>query len=122
MLVARVEVIADAMRNMASGAVPFNPAIARQCAAFSARLPAADVAMDAGFVKSTGVESCDALLAVVLAGVTAGCKEATALCDRYNLAYERMGPASRRGGGGKSGGGGGSKAALTTAIPPLPTT
>ena len=138
---------------MQQGRIPFDPAIARQCAAIAARLPATDTTssiptnnassfsfknggnnttntnkMNSGssgggggssgeFSSQSAVETCDAMLSVLLAGVTMGTAHVANLADKHNLAFERMGgggpgggggPISKRGGGvGKGGGGGG---------------
>ncbi len=95
---------------MAEGRIPFDTEVARQCAAFAARLPAADGGGNGAFGSARAVEACDASLAVLLAGVTTGTAAAAALADKHNLAYERTGPAAKRGGGGKGGGSSGALA------------
>lgn len=70
MLVTRVERVLSVLRGMEEGRIPFDPAVARQCASFAARLPATDTANE--FATRRAVEACDAMLSVLLAGVTTG--------------------------------------------------
>lgn len=110
---------------MQEGRISFDPAIARLCAAIAARLPATDTAISlpfkesnknssgggSGFSNQSAVETCDAMLSVLLAGVTMGTAQVANLADKHNLAYEKMGggPVSKRGGTSSGGGGGGGK-------------
>ncbi|KAL4515915.1 hypothetical protein Ndes2526B_g00630 [Nannochloris sp. 'desiccata'] len=124
MLTSKIETIIATLTAMQDGRIPFDPAIARQCAAIAARLPAADTTPSfrpskiinkyssssgggSGFSDQSAVETCDAMLSVLLAGVTMGTAQVANLADKHNLAYERIGggPVSKRGGGGGGGGG-----------------
>ncbi len=132
MLTSKVEAIIATLTAMQEGRIPFDPAIARQCAAIAARLPATDTSTTSTtttalinnsinnnkmnqrgggggeFSFQSAVETSDAMLSVLLAGVTMGTAQVANLADKHNLAYEKMGggPISKRGGGGGKGGGG----------------
>ena len=70
MLTTRVESVLSVLQSMQDGRIPFDTALARQCAAFAARLPATDTANE--FATRRAIEACDAMLSVLLAGVTTG--------------------------------------------------
>jgi len=128
MLASKIETVIATLTAMQEGRIPFDPAIARRCAAIAARLPATDTSTsfppinkhsnknksntsgsgENGFSNQSGVETCDAMLSVLLAGVTMGTSQVANVADKHNLAYERMGGGiiSKRGGGGGGGGGG----------------
>ena len=70
MLTTRVEKLQEVLVTMQEGQIPFDPGFVRQCAAFAARLPTADTSHE--FAKNGAVETCDAMLSVLLAGMTTG--------------------------------------------------
>jgi hypothetical protein len=77
-LVSRVALLHSLLRRMADGSLPFDPVVARQAAAFAARLPAADAAD--GLMLETSMETCDAMLSVLLAGITKGNAMGESIC------------------------------------------
>lgn len=67
MLVDRAAGLASILAAMQSGDVPLDPQVVRRVAALTARLP---VAEDAQFAGDSATEGCDALMSVLLAGLT----------------------------------------------------
>lgn len=56
---------------MQAGTIPFDAELARECAGFAHQLSAID-SSDGDFAVTAAVETCDALLGALLAGITEG--------------------------------------------------
>lgn len=111
----RVTALHTVLVKMQNHEIDFDPVAVRHIAAFAGRLPAADG--EGALGGDCAIETCDAMLGVLLAGLTKGSTQALALADKHNLAYQRSGssgtatrrpsskpPFMRGGAGGTSGG------------------
>ena len=96
-LAERVAALHALLVKMEAGQVPFDPVVVREAAAFAGRLPAADAA--GGVPEDAAVEACDALLSVLLAGMTKGTTQVVALTEKHNATYQKSGGGSAAGAG-----------------------
>lgn len=95
MLINRIAALHQLVSQMQAGSIPYDHQLVREATALISRLPVLDSPQ---FHDDYLSEYNDTMLTVYMSTVTKGLSSVHDIIERYNTAYDRSGPRSRRGG------------------------